>query len=348
MAGVHQKWFTGSAVIAAALILFSVDIMTAPGLIDGIGYPSVVVTTLLLPGRLSTVAMGVAATALTVAAYFLSPEGGIGAASLVNRTVSIALIWTVVALVLSRKAGDLRLSQALAEAERSNVAKTNFLATMSHELRTPLNAILGFSDALCLEIFGPLGSPRNKEYVQGVRHSARLLLDLVNDLLDITRIENNAVQIRLESFPLGACLDDARGTMIPLAIDKAIDLQWIFPEALPAVRGDRRLLEQTLLNVLSNAVKFTPQGGTVRVEALAADEGMVVLVRDSGVGIPGDVLARIGQPFLQAAADDAEGRGGAGLGLSIAKAFVERMGGVFAIESTPGAGTAVRIMLPRG
>ena len=240
---------------------------------------------------------------------------------------------------------DLRASKE--EAELASRAKSAFLANMSHELRTPLNAIIGFSEIMQQELLGPLGSPRYHGYVRDIRESGRHLLQIINDILDLSRIEAGQMTLAEEPVDLGrvavACLrmvdERARAHSLKLATD--------VPDGLPLVRGDERLLKQILLNLLSNAVKFTMPGGEVRTTASLAGDGWLELaVADDGIGMTPEQIPQALQPFTQV--DNALSRRfeGTGLGLPLVKSMVELHGGRLLIDSAVGRGTRVTVRLP--
>ena len=223
-------------------------------------------------------------------------------------------------------------------------AKSEFLANMSHELRTPLNAILGFSEMLASSAF----AGKREEYARVIHSSGKHLLGLVNDLLDLSRIEANKVVLRDEAIDVEdlvrACVDVIR----PRADEEALRLQCRVAEKLPEVVGDRRALMQIVLNLLSNAVKFTQSGKLVEAFAyLDADGGLLIGVRDEGMGIPEDEQARMFERFGQGRHDISNTAKGAGLGLPIVKGLAEAHGGRVAMQSRLGEGTCVTIWLPQ-
>jgi two-component system cell cycle sensor histidine kinase PleC len=234
-------------------------------------------------------------------------------------------------------------------AEAASRAKSEFLANMSHELRTPLNAINGFSEMMSAELYGPLGDPRYKGYAQDILNSGQHLLALINDVLDMSKIEAGKMNLRFEPLRLDELAEDAirliRNRAETAGLTVAIDLP-----ALPDVEGDYRALKQVLLNLLSNAVKFTPRGGHISVRAETRRDLMGDRVRmsvsDTGIGIAAQDLARLARPFEQIESQQSKTQQGTGLGLALSKALVEMHGGVVEIESEPGHGTTVSFVLP--
>jgi two-component system cell cycle sensor histidine kinase PleC len=220
---------------------------------------------------------------------------------------------------------------------------------MSHELRTPLNAINGFSEMMSAELYGPLGDPRYKGYAQDILNSGQHLLALINDVLDMSKIEAGKMNLRFEPLRLDELAEDAirliRNRAETAGLTVAIDLP-----ALPDVEGDYRALKQVLLNLLSNAVKFTPRGGHISVRAETRRDLMGDRVRmsvsDTGIGIAAQDLARLARPFEQIESQQSKTQQGTGLGLALSKALVEMHGGVVEIESEPGHGTTVSFVLP--
>ena len=234
-------------------------------------------------------------------------------------------------------------------AESANRAKSEFLANMSHELRTPLNAINGFSEMMAGEIYGPLGDPRYKTYAQDILNSGQHLLALINDVLDMSKIEAGKMNLRFEPLRVDDLAEDAVRLVQNRAEAAGLELVVEVPE-LPEIEGDYRALKQVLLNLLSNAVKFTPRGGRVTVEAQRrADElgeRVRVGVKDTGIGIAPHDLARLARPFEQIENQQSKTQQGTGLGLALSKSLVELHGGVLEIDSQPGQGTTVSFLLP--
>jgi two-component system cell cycle sensor histidine kinase PleC len=230
-------------------------------------------------------------------------------------------------------------------AEEANQAKSKFLANMSHELRTPLNAIIGFSEIMESGMFGPLGAEKYNEYCSDIRSSGEYLLDVINDILDMAKIEAGRMRLDFEELNLDTLLTEAIRVVSPRAQDKQLDLvAKISPEL--GLRADRRALKQIMLNLLSNAVKFTPAGGRVTVRGRSADRCIVLAIADTGIGISKDALARLGRPFEQVESQLTKSHHGSGLGLAIAKSLVELHGGQMRIRSSPGKGTLVVVRMP--
>jgi two-component system cell cycle sensor histidine kinase PleC len=241
-------------------------------------------------------------------------------------------------------AGKYREAQLHAEA--ANKAKSEFLANMSHELRTPLNAIIGFSEIMAGQMFGPLGDPRYQDYVKDIHGSGQHLLSLINDILDMAKIEAGKLTLRIEAVSLAEACQDALRLVRTRAEDGELTLLSEVPDTLPVVAADERALKQVLLNLLTNAVKFTPAGGRVRLWARPEGAGVRVGVTDSGIGIAADDLARLGKPFEQIESQHAKTTQGTGLGLALTKSLVAMQKGEFRLESEPGVGTTASFTLP--
>jgi PAS domain S-box-containing protein len=237
-------------------------------------------------------------------------------------------------------------ARRVAEAEAANRAKTEFLTTISHELRTPLNAIGGYADLLALGIGGTL-SENQKEYVDRIRRSQQHLLAIITDLLDYGRIEAGEVVHDVEPLQLAAVIDAVERMVEPQFVARKVtlDRQPCSPDIV--AHADRANVEQILLNLLSNAAKFTAAGGRVTLSCEAADDHVVLVVRDTGVGIPADKLEAIFEPFVQLGRSLSSGHVGTGLGLSISRNLARTMGGDLTVESTPGEGAVFRLALPR-
>ena len=234
-------------------------------------------------------------------------------------------------------------------AEGANKAKSEFLANMSHELRTPLNAINGFSEIMVGEMFGTLGDPRYKGYAQDILSSGQHLLALINDILDMSKIEAGKMSLRLEPLALEEVAEDAARLVRNRAEAAGLTLTIDFPH-LPEVEADYRAVKQVLLNLLSNAIKFTPRGGRVTVRAEGrrdpTGESIRVSVQDTGIGIAQDDLARLARPFEQVESQHSKTTQGTGLGLALTKSLVEMHGGMLDMQSAPGEGTMVSFTLP--
>jgi two-component system cell cycle sensor histidine kinase PleC len=234
-------------------------------------------------------------------------------------------------------------------AESANKAKSEFLANMSHELRTPLNAINGFSEVMMAELFGPLGDKRYAEYVRDIHASGEHLLSVINDILDMSKIEAGKMTMRFEMLDLHDVVDDAvrlvRGRADEQGLRLSVDM-----DGLPEIEADFRALKQVLLNLLSNAIKFTPRGGAVRVWGRAARgadgiDRVQVNVQDTGIGISREDLARLASPFEQVESQHSKTQQGTGLGLALSKALIGLHGGMLEIQSEPGKGTTVSFAL---
>ena len=234
-------------------------------------------------------------------------------------------------------------------AEGANKAKSEFLANMSHELRTPLNAINGFSEIMVGEMFGALGDPRYKGYAQDILSSGQHLLALINDILDMSKIEAGKMSLRFEPLSLEEVAEDAMRLVRNRAEAAGLTLAIDFPH-LPEVEADYRALKQVLLNLLSNAIKFTPRGGQVTIRAEGRrdplGEHIRVSVQDTGIGIAQDDLARLAQPFEQVENQHSKTTQGTGLGLALTKSLVEMHGGLLDMQSSPGEGTLVTFTIP--
>jgi cell cycle sensor histidine kinase DivJ len=244
----------------------------------------------------------------------------------------------------AQKAREAALEAAKAEAEAANSGKSRFLANMSHELRTPLNTIMGFSDMMRAKLFGPLPA-KYAEYAELIHESGRHLLDLINDVLDMSKIEAERFQLKIESFDAREPVFSALRLMRVQADDAGVALRAVLPSEPMAIEADSRALKQIVLNLVSNALKFTPRGGQVTVTVAPQADALELAVVDTGIGIAAEDLKRLGRPFQQAG--DASHRAqGTGLGLSLVRAFAELHGGRMVIQSALGQGTSVTVRIP--
>jgi two-component system cell cycle sensor histidine kinase PleC len=230
-------------------------------------------------------------------------------------------------------------------AEDANQAKSKFLANMSHELRTPLNAIIGFSEIMESGMFGSLGADRYHEYCRDIRESGQYLLEVINDILDMSKIEAGRIRLDLQDMELDRFLADAMRVVSARAQDKHLVLN---ANVAPGIhfKADKRALKQIALNLLSNAVKFTPEEGRVTVHGRVSAGTITIAIEDTGIGIEKDALRKLGRPFEQVESQMTKSHQGSGLGLAIAKSLVELHGGRMRIRSTAGAGTLVVVRLP--
>jgi signal transduction histidine kinase len=239
------------------------------------------------------------------------------------------------------------LQNALEETEASNRAKSRFLATMSHELRTPLNAIIGFSEMMNAELLGPLGNKRYVDYAGSINESGRYLLDLINDILDMSKIEAGKYELVPEPVNVAKAIRLACHMVENSVQEKNLNLRFTTHNETAVIEADRRAFMQIMLNLLSNAVKFTDEGGSVLIDITDHSEHRIMIsVADTGIGIPADKLNRIGQPFEQVSSAMARGHNGTGLGLAITKKLVEMHDGELKIASIFGQGTTVSVTLP--
>ncbi len=269
------------------------------------------------------------------------------AASVSKFTINGDVIFVAILRDVSEfKRAERHLRIALAEAEKANRAKSEFLATMSHELRTPLNAILGFSEILRSECLGPMGNHKYGEYAGDIFESGEYLLSLVNDLLDFSAIEDGRRALDLEPVCLHRAVQDSMNIVRDKAAEKDIKLIADFAPDLGEVQGDRRAIQQILLNLLSNAIKFTPGQGTIQVSCLPVEQKIRLAVTDTGIGIPADVVPTLTNPFRRFVKNPYRSEKGWGLGLSITKSLIDLHGGAMIIESEVGKGTTITVSLP--
>jgi signal transduction histidine kinase len=247
--------------------------------------------------------------------------------------------------VEERERAQREMREAKEAADTANQAKSAFLANMSHELRTPLNAVIGFSELLEQQIFGELND-KQQTYVGNVLVSGRHLLQLVNDILDISKVEAGRMDLAYEKMPIGSIVDIVRGVIAGLAAKKGIDLEVDVAPNLPDVYIDPGRIKQVLYNLISNAIKFTPRGGVVRLAARANDRYLIVRVSDTGVGIAPADLPRLFREFEQLPQPGGVRPEGTGLGLALTRRLVELHGGKVEVQSELGKGSTFSVLLP--
>ena len=249
--------------------------------------------------------------------------------------------------ITESKIREMQLLEAKNQADSVNRIKTEFLANMSHELRTPLNAIIGFSEIIEHEMFGPISEPKYVEYISDIKRSGVHLLDVINDILDISKVESGTVVLDQDLVEIGEIIQTCHRLVTPRVQEKSLLLATEITEGVPVFLGDRRRITQLLLNLLSNAIKFTADGGHIVTCVTCGDAGEVELsVRDSGIGIRAENLARAVEPFFQVDGTLARPHEGTGLGLTLCKMFAELHGGSLEIASEFGAGTTVTARFP--
>jgi PAS domain S-box-containing protein len=249
--------------------------------------------------------------------------------------------------VSTQRRNEQQLMMAKEEAEAASRAKSDFLANMSHELRTPLNAILGFSQVLMDEMMGPLGNAKYREYCRDIVQSGEHLLALIGDILDMAKVESGKMALDEEWLDLNESVEAALLLVRERAANNRIQIGKQIPTPSPAVWGDMRRLRQVLINLFSNAVKFTPQGGSVDIRCVLQPDGRLeIAVMDTGIGIAEEDIERVQQPFSQVANALSRSHEGTGLGLSLSRSLIELHGGELYIESRIGEGTSVTVTLP--
>ena len=248
--------------------------------------------------------------------------------------------------VSERVLREQEIRAAQERAESANRAKSRFLANMSHELRTPLNAVIGFTDMMRQQTFGPLGNERYEEYATLIYDSGQLLLDLISDMLDMAKIEAGKLELNIENVDFNCAVEDSVRMLRDRAENCGLEMTLSMPKEPVFAPADKRAVKQIMLNLLTNAIKFTPAGGHVGVSVRTGDGHATITVRDTGIGIPATDLERLGNPFEQVNGDPMLAKAGSGLGLALVRALVEKHGGTLTIESEEGVGTDVRVSFP--
>ena len=306
-----------------------------------------------LPERLiDPAALAMAIAAVTILIVSLGLAGSIVDRHLTERTASEAQrlrhhIAELETMQSRLEATAAKTGVALEAAEAGNRAKSQFLAAMSHELRTPLNAVIGFADMLGNEPYGPLGSPRYREYITHIRSSGTHLLRLINDVLEFSKAESGQLGLEESDIDIGAEIKAALDGLGPEAARGGLRLHEETARGLPLLRADGRRVRKILLNLLSNAIKFNPTGGAVRIRAYMQGGEMAIVISDTGIGMKAEDIATAFESFSQIDSRLSRRYEGAGLGLPLTKQFVTLHGGTIDIDSAPGRGTTVTVVFPR-
>ncbi len=279
-----------------------------------------------------------------------------GAANLIGHIFKLYSFWIIFhSIILSNlkapyeelhKSKEM-LSRALFDAERANLAKSEFLASMSHDLRTPLNAIMGFSDIMRLKMFGPLGDKRYEEYASDINNSGALLVSLINDILDISRVESGKYHLVESHIKIEDLIHQSFRQLSVMAETSGHTLTAKVAKDMPCMLSDEKVMIQILNNLLSNAIKFTPDGGEIVVTAqLNKDNSITISIIDTGIGIADNEIIRVLNPFEQINSSQSSKHAGTGLGLYLCNNFMELLGGTLKIQSEPNKGTTVTLHFP--
>jgi two-component system cell cycle sensor histidine kinase PleC len=333
--------------LASLIVLLAIRMTFASAVMDILYVSTIpmtlaVVARLLIQGHPFYVAM--AAMAIGLHVYFVFLAKGLNSTALAMLEFRAEKDALVAEIEEEKSISD----EARRRAEAANVAKSRFLATMSHELRTPLNAILGFSEVMKSELLGPMQNESYKEYAANIHHSGRHLLQLINEILDLSRIEAGRYELHEEAVRLVDVAEECRRLLALRAESKGLQMVLEFDKDVDQIWADERAMRQICLNLLSNALKFTPRGGRITLTISDTDAGGQKLsIRDTGPGIPKEEIPRVMQAFGQGSLAHQTAEGGTGLGLPIVQNLVKLHGGTFELNSELRKGTDAVVLLPK-
>jgi len=333
-------------VILLAVTVLAIDLSLPLGIAGGVPYVAVVLMGWWFSDKKYTIALAVVCSVLTLVGYAFSPAGGIPWVVATNRFLALFAIW-ITALLLIKILNSVDERIARKNAEAANRMKSEFLANMSHDLRTPLTAIVGFSEMMRAKTFGPLGDPHYEEYANDIYNSGCFLISLINDVLDISKIEAGKIELADEPLDVSSLIQVSLRQLATMAEASHHTLTVDLPSDMPALRGDKRVMVQILNNLLSNAIKFTPNDGNISIIAKVDEGNRVVLsVADTGLGMSKKDVAKALQPFEQVDGTQSKKHLGTGLGLPLCVNFMKLFGGTLEIDSDAGKGTTVIVRFP--
>lgn len=347
-----QRMIIFAVVITAGV--FTLDWALPLGVAGGVPYVTLVVIGWWFPKRWTIILLATVSSVLTILGYYISQEVGVvDWMVLTNRGYALVAIWTTAIIIwVSRRSralvrqSETTLKQAKQEAENANRVKGELLANMSHELRTPLNAIIGFSSTMKHETFGPL-SKKYMEYANDINISGEHLLELINDILDVSSIGAGGLELQEGTVDVGKVIESALHMVNGRAVEGNIRITSNVDKNLPMFHADKRRLIQIFLNLLSNAIKFTPPGGEVALTAsLDEVDAYVFNVTDTGVGMDDEGLVKAMSEFGQVDRGIDSKHEGTGLGLPLTQGLVELHGGTLKIDTKKGEGTTVIVRFP--
>lgn len=333
---------------ALAGAIFLLDVSTPPGIGDGIGYSIPLVLSLSMKSKKAPILCALLVTALSTAGYFLhTPFGNAGEETLINRVLANIGIWLLCFFLMERKRVETLLAESVRIAKVSNAAKSSFLTSMSDELLTPVNAIIGFSDVISrLTAESNPSSEIIHTLAPQIHRNARSLRGLVKNILDAAAIEGANVIPDLVNIDIRTIIAHEIKVLGSESDKSGVKIELHIPECLPSISLDRHMIAQTLHQLLSNAIRFTPKGEKVQIRIISAENILFIEIGDTGIGIAATELPKLGTPFTKAFVASQNYFGGAGLGLSIAKSYTELQGGKFSIKSGIGVGTNITLAFP--